>query len=257
MSFVLAGVASALALARPDVERLDADLASPIRADYSADPDGTTLAPLDEGIIDVARQDVDNLRKISGVEIVPVFVLDDPGDGTVTQDDGGSTPEPATTPVPGTPPEPGTAPVPGTPPEPGTAPVPGTPPEPGTAPVPTPTPLPTPTPIPPPSWCGVDVNVGFVQNTSPCNGATGVPLTVVLIVQFNQPMNSATINSQNLKITSVPIIVTYDPGTNQATIAPLQSLTAGKTYKLKVDTDVENADGNKGIKVEVSFTTAP
>ncbi|MCH7522537.1 MAG: hypothetical protein IH920_02030, partial [Chloroflexi bacterium] len=92
ISVVLAGVASALALARPDVERLDADLASLIRADYSADPDGTTLAPLDEGIIDVARQDEDNLREISGVEIVPVFVLDDPGDGGGTPGDGGGTP---------------------------------------------------------------------------------------------------------------------------------------------------------------------
>ncbi|MCH7999560.1 MAG: DNRLRE domain-containing protein [Chloroflexi bacterium] len=82
ISVVLAGVASALALARPDVERLDANLASLIRADYSADPDGTTLAPLGEGIIDVARQDEAYLREISGVEIVPVFVLDRTGDST-------------------------------------------------------------------------------------------------------------------------------------------------------------------------------
>ena len=73
MSVVLAGVASALAVARPDVERLDTDLASLIRADYSADLDGTRLAPLEGQIIDAVRRDeAQLLMDVSGVEIVPV-----------------------------------------------------------------------------------------------------------------------------------------------------------------------------------------
>ena len=98
MSVVLAGVASALALARPDAERLDADLASLIRADYSADPEGTRLAPLDEGIIEDVRQDQRNLQEeIAGVEIVPVFILDASSDSGPGDSDSGS-PAPSPTP---------------------------------------------------------------------------------------------------------------------------------------------------------------
>ena len=49
-------LASTLALARAQVESVDADLASVIGADYSADPRGARLAPLSEGIVDAARE---------------------------------------------------------------------------------------------------------------------------------------------------------------------------------------------------------
>ena len=57
ISVILAGIASTLALSRAQVEHLDADLASVIRADYSADPHRPRLAPLDEGIIEDVRED--------------------------------------------------------------------------------------------------------------------------------------------------------------------------------------------------------
>ena len=98
MSVVLAGVASALAVARPDVERLDADLASLIRADYSADPEGRRLAPLSNEIVEVVRQDQRNLQEeIAGVEIVPVFILDASSDSGPGDSDSGS-PAPSPTP---------------------------------------------------------------------------------------------------------------------------------------------------------------
>ena len=72
-SLLLVALASTCALARAQVERLDADLASVIRADYSADPRGVTLAPLTQGIVDVARRDESRLQAtIPGIEIVPV-----------------------------------------------------------------------------------------------------------------------------------------------------------------------------------------
>ena len=72
-SFLLVALASTCALVRAQVEHLDADLASVIRADYSADPRGATLAPLAEGIVDVARRDESRLQEtIPGIEIVPV-----------------------------------------------------------------------------------------------------------------------------------------------------------------------------------------
>ncbi len=117
ISVVLAGVASALALARPDAEHLDADLASLIRADYSADPEGARLAPLGEGIIDAVRQDERNLQEeIAGVEIVPVFILDSSSDSGLPA----PSPTPEDTPAPA----------------------------PASTPTATPTPVPTPTPTP-------------------------------------------------------------------------------------------------------------
>ena len=111
ISVVLAGVASALAPARPNAEHLDADLASLIRADYSADPEGRRLAPLSNEIVEVVRQDERNLQEeIAGVEIVPVFILDPSSDSGPGDSDSGSpapsptpedTPTPAPTPTPG------------------------------------------------------------------------------------------------------------------------------------------------------------
>jgi hypothetical protein len=73
VSFLLVALASTLALVRAQVKTVDADLASVIRADYSADPHGATLAPLTEGIVDVARRDERRLQEtIPGIEIVPV-----------------------------------------------------------------------------------------------------------------------------------------------------------------------------------------
>src|SRR4030042_1122565 len=73
-SFFLVALASSLALVRAEVEHLDANLASVIGADYSADPRGVRLAPLSEGIVDVARQDENTLQEaVPGIEIVPVY----------------------------------------------------------------------------------------------------------------------------------------------------------------------------------------
>ena len=72
-SFLLVALASTCALVRAQVKTVDADLASVIRADYSADPRGATIAPLTEGIVDVARRDESRLQeRIPGIEIVPV-----------------------------------------------------------------------------------------------------------------------------------------------------------------------------------------
>src|SRR3990172_9598127 len=76
LSIVLAGVASTFALVHQDTRNLRADLASVIRADYSADPAGTTLAPLEDCILEAARQDDKMLRDDStDVEIVQVFYV--------------------------------------------------------------------------------------------------------------------------------------------------------------------------------------
>src|SRR3990172_9178869 len=127
MSVALAGGASTFALAGRGSSELEADLASRIRADYSADPTGTTLAPLDEGLLESARRDEDRLGEAAdGIEIVPVF------------NPGGLPPGDVAVPV--LTPTAGATPVAGETPAPGETPGLGETPSPGATPTPTPTP---------------------------------------------------------------------------------------------------------------------
>jgi hypothetical protein len=106
ISVVLASIASTHALARARVVPMDADTTSAIDADYSASPEDTRLAPLDEGIIESARRDEDSPQRASAdIEIVPVHFGDRSGDGTAdtgsgsTDDASGGSPAPSPTPT--------------------------------------------------------------------------------------------------------------------------------------------------------------
>lgn len=141
MSVILTSVASTFALGRAQVQHLDADLASLIRADYSPDAEGTRLAPLDERIIDAVRHDEERLEgEVSDVEIVPVFWTNAPGSMAVDDGPGATVATPGTTPSPGNTPLPRLTPTP--------TPTPAPIPTPAVTPAPTarPTPAPTPTP---------------------------------------------------------------------------------------------------------------
>src|SRR6266508_336817 len=80
ISVALAGIASTMALARPQRGHLGADLRSALSANYSADPPGTRLAPLGEEIIEAARRDSRELDQRAvpgdGPQIIPVFHAD-------------------------------------------------------------------------------------------------------------------------------------------------------------------------------------
>ena len=162
MSVALAGGASTFALVQRGSSELEADLTSQIRADYSADPAGTTLAPLDEGLLESAREDEDTLDQGSdAVEIIPAFQVggSPPGDVEVPE----PTPSPGPTPTPGETPTPGV-----TPPNPGATPRPRVTPPPLVT--PTPSPIPTPTPTPPPASISVSLAAAadsYVRQSSP------------------------------------------------------------------------------------------
>lgn len=55
--FLLTMTAAALALGRPRIERLNTEMASRLEADYSADPRGLVIAPLDPAVVSAAAQD--------------------------------------------------------------------------------------------------------------------------------------------------------------------------------------------------------
>jgi len=150
VSIALAGVASTFALAHRGAQGLRAELASVIRADYSADPTGTTLAPLQGGILESARRDEDRLDDAAdGIEIVQVFNPGGlpPADVEVPGADptAGASPTPGGTPGSGETPAPGE--TPGSDATPTPRPEPGVTPTPGLTPTPALTPTPTPTPI--------------------------------------------------------------------------------------------------------------
>ena len=57
LSLLVAAVAATVAIARPSLSRLDADLASKLAADYSSDPRSSSLPPLSSDVIEAARED--------------------------------------------------------------------------------------------------------------------------------------------------------------------------------------------------------
>src|SRR3970282_775792 len=168
-SVVLAGVASTIALARAGSDRLEADLSSALRADYSADPNSIRLAPLSRDIIDAAREDSENLEGRRGEpHQIPIFYPSGAAPSPTPRSQPTATPEvtPTTVSSPTLPPTP--------PPTPGPTPsVPVATPTPTAASTPNPTDTATPTPTCPPA----DPVYAFVQTVTPADGAAGVPVS--------------------------------------------------------------------------------
>ena len=278
LSIVLAGVASTFALAHQGTRNLRAELASQLRADYSADPAGTTLAPLEDGILEAARQDEQRLRQGgSAVEIIPVVRIPgspgwNPTGGTPPGDVAvpGLTPAAGATPVAGETPTPGATPPAGTTPSPGPTPTPTpAPPTPARTPTPTPTPAPTPnatpTPVVTPACSPPDPLYGFVQSVAPADGATGVRVSANIVIKFNQPMNLTSVNTTNVYLMDssqrpggIWVTVSYNANTYEATINPNADLDPGAVYYPSVWKGIKNACGTRqGVTVTTTFTTAP
>ena len=321
----LTSTAAALALRRSDLEQLHTDTASQLRADYSADPRGTTLVPLNPAIIEAAATDEETLTttapapRRAEVGRIPTVAAGEPARSPVPTRKPSSTP--SAFPVTATPTRP-TAPVasstpeartptPVPPPEPTTTP--SVPPATSTPPLPAPTstrtagpviiptatitmlttptvtatPLPTPkpptptptrkpptatstpkpptaTPTPASSCSDPDPTNGYVLSITPPDGATGVPVSTKVIVQFNQAMDPATINTATIVLSafhpgsgSIPAVVTYDSNTHRATLDPEAGLEGETIFRVKVMPSVANACGtSQRTLVKAFFTTA-
>ncbi len=267
LSLLVAGVASTAALARPRVSRLDTNLASALRADYSADPEGARLAPLDQRIVEIARQDEERLRdRSTDVEFVPVFWVSSSGDLVAGDGSDDSIATAAATPT-RTP-----APAP-----PGSTPTatPSPAPPPGFVPTPTPAPAPppgstataTPAPAPPPTCSAPDPLYGFVQSVTPADGATGVPVSTSIVIKFSQPMSASSVNTTNVYLTDgtspagLWVTVSYNANTYEATMIPdavQNPLNPGANYYPAVWKGIKNACGTRqGVTISTAFSTAP
>jgi hypothetical protein len=102
-----------------------------------------------------------------------------------------------------------------------------------------------------------------VTVTVPVAGATDVPVTTPITVQFSEPMAAATITSGNLELRQggslVNRTVTYDAANNRAAITAAATLTASTVYTVTVKggaSGVGDVAGNRLVADQsFSFTT--
>ena len=255
MSVVVAGAASTLALGRAEVGTLGADLDALISADYSADPAGKRLAPLDAEIGEAVRQDELRLEdKNDDVEIVDVFYVDPPentadeGDPELGTETETPTPSPTPTPTPtlSLTPKPQSTPTP----------------QPAPAPQPTPTPQPAPAPQPTPTCSAPNPLSGFVESVIPSDDTLGVSVSTNVVIKFNQPMDATTIHTNNVYLlgptggVGVDATLSYNATTYEVTINPAADLDPGAEYHPTVRKQIKNACGTKqGVGVITEFWT--
>lgn len=79
-------------------------------------------------------------------------------------------------------------------------------------------------------------------------------------VIFNIPLNPATVNNQNLTVTSqtgkiLKTKISYDPNTHTIEIEPIEAYVQGETYTLHINRSVESKGGQR-LKNEIDIAFA-
>jgi len=99
----------------------------------------------------------------------------------------------------------------------------------------------------------------IVMSTSPANGATGVALNQVVLINFNTKMNPTTINPQSISLSGPGVTtgtVAYTDST--ASFSPSNGLVPNSTYTGTVTTLVKDITGNAMQQNYVwTFVTGP
>lgn len=92
----------------------------------------------------------------------------------------------------------------------------------------------------------------------PSPGASGVPVNKDISFQFNNSMNSSTINSSTVTLTQggnqVPYSFVYNSG-NQVTIRPTSTLLNNSTYTVNLSGAIRDLSGNYLVATSWSFST--
>jgi len=108
-----------------------------------------------------------------------------------------------------------------------------------------------------------DVTPPTVVSTSPADGATNVPTTVVITATFSETMDPATVNATTFSVNhtgsgvSVSGPVTYDAASRTATLTPSSPLTNNATYLGTITTGAKDVAGNPlSASVPFAFTVA-
>ena len=109
----------------------------------------------------------------------------------------------------------------------------------------------------------LDVDPPQVSTVSPSNGASGVAVDTDVHIQFNEPVNPATLTTSNIRIRRTAgaylggTSVSYNSDTHVATLALSGTLDYNsESYTVEVTTDVEDVAGNPlATTFSSSFTT--
>ncbi|MEO6120444.1 MAG: ice-binding family protein, partial [Terriglobales bacterium] len=102
-----------------------------------------------------------------------------------------------------------------------------------------------------------DTSASRIVAINLASGAICVPLNQVIRVTFEQPMDSLTINASTFFITGITGAVTYDPGTQTASLTP-SNLQANSTYTINVTVGAKDMAGNPLLApYQQTFTTGP
>jgi uncharacterized protein (TIGR03437 family) len=101
-----------------------------------------------------------------------------------------------------------------------------------------------------------------VTSTAPANGATGVPLTPTIQINFNEPLEPATAGPASFTLangsTALAATVAYNSAANLVTITPAAMLRPRTTYTVTVSALARNlAENPLGAAYTFSFTTVP
>ena len=101
-----------------------------------------------------------------------------------------------------------------------------------------------------------------VSAISPGNGAIEVDPEVVVRIPFQRALNTNTVNGTTFQIVqtsnseNVPIVVTYDAGSQTVSLAPQAPLAAGTEFSITVATSLVDSDGSTlPSAMGFSFTT--
>ena len=97
------------------------------------------------------------------------------------------------------------------------------------------------------SSAGGDGEAPYVSIVNPADGATGVDPRSAIRVQFNEPMNEETINSDiciaMIDDTQIGVDIVYSAGTSTATLYPREKLALNTVYTITVMTGVQDISG--------------
>lgn len=109
---------------------------------------------------------------------------------------------------------------------------------------------------------GPDVTPPAIRSVSPFADASGVFTNTSVSVTFTEPVNSTTINTSTILLrnasgSSLPATVTYNAGSNTATLTPLSTLPYSSLFTAVVKAGVKDLTGNATTAdVTWSFTTS-
>src|SRR5204863_334188 len=98
-----------------------------------------------------------------------------------------------------------------------------------------------------------------VSSRSPANGATGVPISSVVTVTFNEPVQAGTIQFSLTRSSDNAVIAgtfAYDASTRTATFSPAGLLSPSTGYTVTVDSAQDLAGNPMAAAATWGFTTA-